>query len=225
MHQSYSILARSLIDLGIPLEKDHFVSKYKSIISEYYRVREIDLIERPVEESLRKTLEFFSLNQVSEEIMQKALVSMFSYTESLWKIEPDTHQALSRLKNLGYRLGLISNASNSPDLNRLIDNHDLRKYFELIVISGDEGIRKPDQRIFQNTLEKMKVQPKEAAMIGDTLTADILGANLSGIRSIWITRRASRPENEKAREVITPQHVIPDLLSLVDLVEQINAAA
>ena len=222
MRESYTVLADALADQGLSFEKEKFAYKYAEIISEYYRNREIDLIERPVEESLRKTLSQFEINHVTEPELQKALEAMFIFMESWWKIEPDSHNVLSKLKQSGYRLGIISNASNSPDLNRLVDNHDLRKYFEIIVISGEEGIRKPDQRIFLNTLEKMGEKPENAAMIGDTLTADILGANLSGIRSIWITRRAARPENEKAKGVVKPDHSIPDLTSLIKLVEEIN---
>jgi HAD superfamily hydrolase (TIGR01549 family) len=222
MHESYVALADSLIDSGCPLNKWEFAKRFDDVISEYYRSRAVDLIERPVEESLRKTLTDFSINHLTETTLQDAVKAMYIYTESWWKIEPDTHATLTQLKNMGYRLGLISNASNPPDLNRLIDNHKLRDYFEIIVISGDEGIRKPDPRIFINTLNKLGVKPENAIMVGDTLNADILGAQKTRMHSVWVTRRANRPENNEVLDVIHPDYTIPDLESLVNLVPQIE---
>jgi FMN phosphatase YigB (HAD superfamily) len=144
MNESFLALADSLIESGCLINKQEFAKKFNQVISAYYRSRAVDLIERPVEESLRKTLAYFSIDHLTETILQDAVKAMYIYTESWWKIEPDTHDTLTKLKNMGYRLGLISNASNSPDLNRLVDNHDLRKFFEIVVISADEGIRKPD---------------------------------------------------------------------------------
>ena len=223
MKESYVALANSLVKSGYPIEVASFAKKFEGVILEYYRCRAIDLIERPVEESLQKVLADIGLNHLPHSDLQEAVKSMYTYTESWWKIEPDTHETLARLKKMGYRLGLISNAANTPDLNRLIDNHNLRGYFEVIVISADEGIRKPDPRIFNRTLARFDVKPENTAMVGDTLPADILGAKLAGICSIWITRRANREENNAVQGVIHPDHTIPDLASLVDLVKLIDS--
>ncbi len=222
MIASYLALADSLIRAGCGLNRHQLADKFNEVISEYYRCREIDLVERPMEESLKKTLACFDIHSLPEETLQEAIKAMYTYTESRWKIEPDTHSVLSELRLKGYRLGLISNAANSPDLYRLIDNHNLAQYFEVVVTSAQEGIRKPDPQIFLEILNRMKVAPQNAAMVGDTLNADILGALRSGLRSIWITRRADRPENNRNAGTIQPDHTIPDLTSLVPLLEQIN---
>lgn len=221
MNDSYLALADSLIKSGCQINKQEFANKFNQVISAYYRSRAVDLIERPVEESLQKTLASFNVNHLTETILQDAVKAMYTYTESWWKIEPDTHDTLTKLKKMGYRLGLISNASNSPDLNRLVDNHDLRKFFEIVVISADEGIRKPDPAIFKNTLTRMGVKPENAVMVGDTLPADILGAQQIGMKSIWIARRADRSENNEVLGKIKPDYTIHDLSSLVDLIPQI----
>lgn len=225
MKESYVALANSLLTTGYPIEVSAFARKFEGVITEYYRCRAIDLIERPVEELLQKVLVEIGLDRLPQSDLQDAVEAMYTYTESWWKIEPDAHETLAALQRMGYRLGLISNAANTPDLNRLIDNHNLRKYFEIVVISADEGIRKPDSRIFNRTLARMNVKPENAAMVGDTLPADILGARNAGILSIWITRRANREENNHMQGVIHPDHTIPDLASLIDLVQLINPRA
>lgn len=223
MRVSYQKLAESLVTSGIKVDASQFANKFSEVISEYYRCRAIDLIERPVEESLKKTLAYFSLENLSTEVMTKAVEAMYTYTESWWQVEKDAHKTLQLLRHQGYRMALISNASNSPDLNRLIDNHDLRDYFEVVVISADEGIRKPDPQIFLNTLKSLNVEPKDAIMIGDTLPADVLGAKNVGMRSIWITRRADRPENRGVADSIHPDFMIDDLASLPELLATLKS--
>lgn len=223
MKESYLALADSLIASGCHIDRQAFADKFYEVISQYYRNRAVDLIERPVEENLFKTLHYFSVDHLEESVLQEAVKTMYLYTEAWWKLEPDTHETLAALHNMGYRLGLISNASNTPDLNRLIDNHQLRQYFEIVVISAEEGIRKPDPRIFAKTLKKLGVKPENAIMVGDTLPADILGAQNSGVKSVWITRRANRPENNDVLESIQPDYAISDLSSLVSLVDEIES--
>jgi len=223
MKESYLALADSLIASGCQIERQVFADKFYEVISQYYRNRAVDLIERPVEENLLKTLHYFSVDHLEESVLQEAVKAMYLYTETWWKLEPDTHETLNTLHNMGYRLGIISNASNTPDLNRLIDNHNLRQYFEIVVISAEEGIRKPDPRIFSKTLKKLGVKPENAIMVGDTLPADVLGAQNSGLKSVWITRRANRPENNDVLESIQPDYTIPDLMTLVSLVDQIES--
>jgi HAD superfamily hydrolase (TIGR01662 family) len=223
MKESYLALADSLITSGCQIERQAFADKFYEVISQYYRNRAVDLIERPIEENLLKTLHYFSVDHLEESVIQEAVKAMYLYTEAWWKLEPDTHATLASLLNMGYRLGLISNASNTPDLNRLIDNHRLRQYFEVIVISAEEGIRKPDPRIFTKTLKKLGVKPENAIMVGDTLPADILGAQNSGVKSVWITRRANRAENNDLLKSIHPDYTIPDLASLIPLLEEIES--
>lgn len=222
INNSYAALAGSLVNLGIPIKIDAFTRKFDQIISEYYRTREIDLIERPVERYLDQTLAFFGYENVSEETIQSALTEMYKETEAQWQIEPDAIRTLEILKEQGYRLGLITNAANSPDSNRLIDKFNLRRFFDAILISADEKIRKPDTRIYSRALKRMNVKPDEAVMVGDTLTADILGAQNSGMYGIWIKRRADRPENRNLKADITPDAVIETLDELPDAIRSLN---
>ena len=223
MKESYLALANSLISSGCQIDRQAFAEKFYEVISQYYRNRAVDLIERPIEENLQKTLQYFSMENLDDSIIQEAIKAMYLYTEAWWKIEPDTHETLTALRNKGYRLGLISNASNTPDINRLIDNHNLRHYFEIIVISAEEGIRKPDPCIFTKALNKLGVMPDNTIMVGDTLPADVLGAQNSGIKSVWITRRANRRENNDVLECIQPDYAIPDLSTLIPLVDKIES--
>jgi putative hydrolase of the HAD superfamily len=217
--ESYKSLAKSLFDAGIQFDKESFAEKYGEIMITYYNHREIDLVERPVELFVQQALEFFGHKDISLSVIKQAISEMFIVTESGWHVEPDTHSTLTQLLSSGYRLGMISNASNLPDINRLIDNHKLRPYFECISVSAEEKIRKPDPQIFHRTLMRMGVKPENAVMVGDTLQADVLGAHRAGMRGIWLTRRVDTSNSKISQNQIIPDAELSDLASLIPLLE------
>jgi len=212
--ESYLALAESLRKVGCPIQTQDFADRFNHAISEYYRSRDEDLIERPIEQYLMQVLESYEFNNLPQEFIQQALTNMYRITETHWQLETDALPVLDELQNKGYRMGLISNAANADNANRLIDQFELRRYFEVILISAIEKIRKPDARIYSRAMAKMELPPAAAAMVGDTLTADILGAQNAGLRAIWIRRRAQRPENELVIGKITPDAVIDSLAEL-----------
>jgi 2-haloalkanoic acid dehalogenase type II len=147
---------------------------------------------------------------------------MYAVTQKFWKPEPDAHATLEQLRQEGYRLGLISNASDDADVQALVDNAGLRDYFEVILTSAAQGIRKPNPQIFWTALDSLDVLPAQAAMVGDTLGADILGAQNAGIFSIWVTRRAATPANLAHADTIIPDARIDSLSSLPDLLNRLS---
>lgn len=214
LSDSYLALAESLVHSGISVDPQAFSTKFEQTISEYYRTREIDLIERPVESYLIQTLCDFGYSTVPDETIQKVLTDMYQLSESYWHLEPDALDTLKTLKSNAYRLGLITNAANAPDSNRLIDKFQLRGFFDAVLISAEEKIRKPDTRIYSRAMQKMEISPSQAVMVGDTLTADILGAQNSGMYGVWIKRRAERHENQNFLTTIQPDAVIDNLAEL-----------
>ena len=222
LRKSYRSLAQALINSGYSLDPNEFIRQYERIINAYYVVRDIDLVEQPVGDFVNKTLAVIGQPPASSRVINEAVAAMFKVTEACWKVEPDAHETLTILRAQGYRIGLISNASDLPDLNRLVKNAGLRKYFSAIVVSAAEKIRKPDPRIFKKALDLMDSTPSTSIMVGDTLTADILGAQKSGLRAAWITRRANRLENTQVQSLVIPDWTITQLSELIPLLDSIQ---
>jgi len=149
---------------------------------------------------------------VDPQVVRQALQAMYAVTQTNWVAEDDALPVLKSLKSSGYRLGLVSNAADDDNTQFLIDKGGFRPYVEFIVSSAACAIRKPDPRIFELALDFFKEPASKTAMIGDTLDADILGANQLGMFSIWITRRAQPTTEELAR--IKPLARIDTLLEL-----------
>lgn len=108
--------------------------------------------------------------------------------DSVSRVVTGTHVLLGRLRDMGYRLAVITNnlvSEQIPKLKRL----DLEPYFESVTISEAVGIAKPDVRIFTAALDELSVCASEVVMVGDSLSSDIEGACRAGIRSVWLKRR------------------------------------
>ncbi|MBB6695081.1 HAD family hydrolase [Cohnella xylanilytica] len=97
---------------------------------------------------------------------------------------PGTIELLEGLKRRGFKLALVTNGytdfqeSNISALN-------LNPFFDEILISEREGVRKPDPEIFLRALHRLGVSPEEAVFVGDHPENDIDGAAKAGLRTIW----------------------------------------
>lgn len=102
----------------------------------------------------------------------------------------------------GVKVAVLSNSEGG--LADLFAEIDLARYFAAIVDSGKLGIEKPDPRIFAYTLELLGGTPERAVHIGDSWTADIVGAIGAGWRgAIYYPSRANEaPATHDARIAI-----------------------
>ena len=93
------------------------------------------------------------------------------------------------LERLGarYPLGLVSNGPSELQRPK-IDKFALDRHFEVVLVSGELGVRKPDPAIFAMALEALGVSPQRAVFIGDNPIDDVAGACASGLSAIWVNR-------------------------------------
>ena len=194
---------------GISVDPASFITEFGGFIQSYYQEQYEDNIEPTSLAALRNQLIQKGFPGVQEEVLLKAMEAMYAVTQKNWYREEDAIGTLEVLKRRGYRLGIISNTSDDQNVQGILTRSGLHPYFEYILTSAAFGVRKPDRRIFQAALTHFQVLPAAAAMVGDLLETDMLGANQMGIYSIWITRRARVPEQGEL--VIQPQAVVTAL--------------
>ena len=104
----------------------------------------------------------------------------------------DVEPVLDELRTYGLSIGLISNGAR--DLREFVQHH--RLHVEVSVGSRYHGKVKPDPTIFRKALDRLGVEPAEAAMVGDHLEDDIEGARAIGMRAVLIDREDRYPEVE-----------------------------
>jgi len=113
----------------------------------------------------------------------------------------DAFQTLDWLRDRGIRLGVVTNrVFGGPRFAEEMRELGLDKYFESVAVSCDMGYMKPHPRIFQYVLDEMKIDPKETAMVGDSLRADVEASQALGLTAVW--RRIQRPDPPHEREQV-----------------------
>jgi putative hydrolase of the HAD superfamily len=103
----------------------------------------------------------------------------------LWSgIADDTHDALTRLRQAGLRLGVVSNSDGRVE--EALEAAGLRPYFDVVVDSTLIGVEKPDPAIFRAALAALEVPPEAALYVGDLYEIDVLGANAASIPAVLL---------------------------------------
>ncbi|MFD2613118.1 HAD family hydrolase [Paenibacillus gansuensis] len=117
-----------------------------------------------------------------------------------------------------YSLGLITNGLTEIQYGK-IDILGIRGYFDVILVSEQAGVKKPDRTIFEMALMKLNMKPTESLYVGDHPKNDIEGAASAGMKSIWMKRNQPWPESVTVKPIHTVSSV-HELLSY--LKEQTN---
>ena len=125
---------------------------------------------------------------------------------------PDAAAVLAELRVRGYKLGVITNGEDWSQMRKLRVT-GLAPLFDLIVISGNEQIKKPDPQIFLRAAERMVVRPDECAFVGDHARNDIYGAGAVGMKTIWYPGDQVWP----AEFTVAPDHTIGSLGDLLGI--------
>ena len=149
----------------------------------------------------------------------KETATFFGLSKTPWHSEdempyPDTVPILTELQHRGYKLGIIAN-QNLGAKERL-KKWDLFQYFDVIAISAELGMEKPDLTIFKWALRKADCLPQNAAMVGDRLDNDIVPANKMGMPSVRLVRgiRACQEPQSPAEQPTYTITTLSELLSL-----------
>jgi HAD superfamily hydrolase (TIGR01549 family) len=135
-------------------------------------------------------------------------------------VQPDVAPALERLRDDGYRLGLIANQPS--DVRNALRRDGLGAYFDTWAISDDLGLHKPDPALFVEALRVADVQAGETAMVGDRLDYDIRPARAAGMRTVWLLR-GEAPDEPTDEQLAEPDASIRDLADLPAALEALGA--
>ncbi|ELB2160588.1 HAD family hydrolase [Vibrio parahaemolyticus] len=112
-----------------------------------------------------------------------------------------------------YKLVVITNGpifSQHPKLKAT----QMDEWVDHIIVGGEEPEEKPAASIFQKALNLVDIKPEEALHIGDSLAADIAGANNMGILSVWVNATGASNPTE-----ITPNFEIRETIELKEILK------
>ena len=172
----------------IAIEIDDFLKIYEPINLEYWKLFRNEKVSK---EDLRRgrlidAFEKFSLTfplQIIDE-MADSYIEELPVDNHLFNGAIDILDYLSKK----YTLHIITNGFGEVQYKKLT-NSGIINYFKTITTSEEVGLKKPNPVIFMKALEKAAAQSNKSIMIGDSFEADILGAENSGIYTLFFNYR------------------------------------
>lgn len=221
-HRSRKALTDFLLEAGVMLDAGAFSEAIRERIEQNQWEREQDHLERPTVEVVAEVLGEMVNGGVSESMISRSVERMFAISEAHWHPEPSLHDVLDTISKSGLRLGLISNASDEQNVLRLMRNANILSYFDPIVVSAAVGVRKPAPQIFESLLNSWDLPAGQTVMVGDTLDADILGAQSVGMNDIWLRIHADRRDNREAAGHVRPQIEVDGLAAVPAVLGQLS---
>jgi putative hydrolase of the HAD superfamily len=128
---------------------------------------------------------------------------------------PEAIDTVRWLRDSGRRLALLTNGAGAAQRRKIV-RFELTDLFDAILVEGEVGFGKPDERVYERALTALDVKPPDAWMVGDNLEWDVAAPQRLGLTGIWIDRRGrGLPEHSSVR----PDHIIRSLSELRSLIE------
>jgi putative hydrolase of the HAD superfamily len=219
-HPSWSGVYRSvLVEHGIDIVDEDLAAALKKATVETNVFGEAEFEASP--ETSYERIKQFDIRVLAElghrdlpDAFFRAIDAAFM-DRSAWHVFPDVVPAVEALRGAGIRLGVISNWTwSAPEL---LHDFDLAHHFESLIISSRVGAQKPHPAIFRRALDELHVNPQRTVHVGDSYTADVVGARRVGIAPVLIDRRLSDAARTRDEHADPELPIIRDLYELLDL--------
>ena len=117
----------------------------------------------------------FGLDEESVRSYAEELAHMWEVTHYHRALRPHVREMLEGLKDLGMKLGVISNTASLYQVFDILKEYGIRDYFQDVTLSSVTGYRKPNPNIFMVSLHQVQSDPAHCAYVGDTISRDVIG--------------------------------------------------
>lgn len=222
----YKLIKAILFDLdGTLLNRDKSVEKFVKL--QYDRLHKW-VGHIPKERYVSRFIELDCRGYVWKDKVYKQLVEEFKISETTWDelfldyIDNFKYccvpfsglvNMLDELRSSHLILGMITNGHGQFQMDN-IKALGIEDFFETILISEWEGIKKPNPQIFSKALDQLNLLPHQCAFVGDHPENDVRAAKNVGMKNIW--KRDPQWDNFDA------DFIIDDLSELPAIIKKIN---
>jgi len=210
---------------GTLLNRDASVHKF--IASQYDRLNEW-IGNIPKEKYIWRFIELDCRGYVWKDKVYQQMVEEFKITEISWERLLEDYQSefyqscvpftnvlstLECLRSHSIKLGMITNGKGRFQMDN-IKALGIENYFDAILISEWEGVKKPNPDIFLKALDRMNVSPLESMYVGDHPENDVIAAKNVGMAGVW--KKDFQWKNVEA------DYIVEDLKEVLLIIQELN---
>jgi HAD superfamily hydrolase (TIGR01549 family) len=207
MEASKENLHGALAAEGFDVATNKFFSAYDLVHEKYRIIRYEQLKEVTNAVWVAEALNNLGFKVTSDDYRIKCALNVF------FKAYIDTFELRAGAKKLlkktqqQCKVGLISNFTHAPVIHKSLRLLGIHTFFNTVVVSEENGWRKPSPKIFEDALKRLGVEAKCAVYIGDSPIEDIKGANQAGLKTVFV------PSQFNKLEELVESHQKPDLIA------------
>ena len=180
-------LIKSLRQSGFKLENEQFKEAYREAALEFVKKAQEDGVETHNRFWISAALKSQGYDILPDD--PQIAIAVDNYFSAFFlhcHLIPGTKEMLSSLMDV-YRLGLLTNFTHGPAARNIIDKLGLSPFFDVVLISGELGFRKPHPFVFHQLIEQLGVGNDQILYVGDDPKPDITGAQRAGIQPVLST--------------------------------------
>jgi len=131
------------------------------------------------------------------------------------ELKPSVKKTLDKIQKMSFLMGIITNSSYSHNhILEILKYLEISEYFNVVIVSSELKICKPNPKIFIEALNKLNVSPEDAICVGNDLEIDIRGAAKAGIRGILVN--SYQNEKNKYKKIINNYIVVEKINEILD---------
>lgn len=187
------IIKRILEIYGVEVSSDHILEAHRANESEFDVVEgQLELGQHFWVKWNRGILGKLGIHENREFLARKIDELWWDYADL--EAHPDVMETLTQLKARGVKTAVVTNALKS-DYQKILGKLKLTSYFDVVVGMDTCNTGKPNREMFLYALNKLRIRPREALFIGDSIEYDYEGAKGAGLRPFIIDREGKAPAN------------------------------
>jgi putative hydrolase of the HAD superfamily len=197
-------LIRSLHTSGLGVDKEAFLPVYRATVRQLTEETRRDGRETHNRFWISTALQHLGHPVLPDDPrIALAVEAYFSGFLEYATLIPETLDMLTALQGR-YRLGLLSNFTHGPAAREIIARLGLTPFFDVLLVSGELGYRKPHHHVFRELVAQLNMPKEHIAFVGDDVEADVHGAQQAGLQPIWATYT-------QTRKTLLPTGTMPEL--------------
>ncbi len=214
----------AMIKLGLEIKKEEAKKILSEIVEEYgsnfskhfnYFIRRLNLVHENINLSYNMQYKYIAAAVMAYH--KEKIESICLYN--------DVKECLSNLRERNIKTAIITDGIPIKQYEKIL-RLEIDHLIDLVLITDQIGIRKPNPSLFEYCLKKFNVKGQETIYIGDRLDKDIEPALKNGIHSIFIHRGGKYDLSSKIEDKgqnIKPTYEINSLDEIVEIISDINS--